>query len=48
MSEFDFAALFSEDYLYFYEPHLTPERNEREVNLIWHLLQLQAKKRYLI
>jgi hypothetical protein len=48
MSEFDFTALFSEDYLYFYEPHLTPERNEREVNLIWHLLQLQAKKRYLI
>ncbi|MUL36301.1 class I SAM-dependent methyltransferase [Gloeocapsopsis dulcis] len=42
MSEFDFTALFSEDYLYFYEPHLTPERNEREVNLIWNLLQLQA------
>jgi SAM-dependent methyltransferase len=43
MSEFDFTALFNEDYLYFYEPHLTPERNEREVNLIWTLLQLQAK-----
>jgi len=43
MSEFDFAALFNEDYLYFYEPHLTLERNEREVNLIWTLLQLQAK-----
>ncbi|PIG90620.1 class I SAM-dependent methyltransferase [Gloeocapsopsis sp. IPPAS B-1203] len=43
MSEFDFAALFNEDYLYFYEPYLTPERNEREVNLIWNLLQLQAR-----
>jgi len=43
MSEFDFTALFNEDYLYFYEPHLTLERNEREVNLIWTLLQLQAK-----
>ncbi|MBE9191028.1 class I SAM-dependent methyltransferase [Gloeocapsopsis crepidinum LEGE 06123] len=43
MSEFDFTALFNEDYLYFYEPHLTSERNEREVNLIWTLLQLQAE-----
>lgn len=42
MAEFD-TAVFNEDYLYFYEPYLTPERNEREVSLIWHLLQLQAK-----
>ncbi|MES1021672.1 class I SAM-dependent methyltransferase [Gloeocapsa sp. BRSZ] len=43
MSEFDFTAVFSEDYLYFYEPHLTPERSEREVNLIWRLLSLQPE-----
>ncbi|MBV9389314.1 MAG: class I SAM-dependent methyltransferase [Chroococcidiopsidaceae cyanobacterium CP_BM_ER_R8_30] len=39
---FDFEALFDNDYLYFYEPNLTIERTEREVNLIWHLLNLKA------
>lgn len=39
--KFDFAALFDEDYLYFYEPLLTPERSESEVDLIWQLLDLK-------
>jgi SAM-dependent methyltransferase len=39
---FDFTALFDEDYLYFYGPLIT-ERTESEVDLIWHLLDLQPR-----
>ena len=42
-STFDFEALFDDDYLYFYEPRFTPERNEREVELIWRLLALEEE-----
>ena len=39
---FDFDAVFDpDDYLYFYEPMLTPERTQREVALIWTLLGLR-------
>jgi SAM-dependent methyltransferase len=38
--EFDAAALFGEDYIYFYEEALTAERNEREASAIWRLLSL--------
>jgi SAM-dependent methyltransferase len=41
-NRFDFEALFDEDYLYFYEPLLTPERTERNVDLICRLLNLEA------
>lgn len=40
---FDVEAVFDvNDYLYFYETLLTPERTEREVERIWQLLDLQA------
>lgn len=44
MSEatFDIEVAFDQDYLYFYEPLLTPERSEREVEVIWRLLALKA------
>lgn len=32
---------FGEDYLYFYETWLTPERSEREAELVWRLLGLE-------
>jgi SAM-dependent methyltransferase len=38
MSEFDFAGTFDEDYLYFYEAMLTPERTAAEVEQIAELL----------
>ena len=38
MSEFDFAGTFDEDYLYFYEQFLTPERNAEEVETVAELL----------
>jgi SAM-dependent methyltransferase len=34
------AAAFDEDYLYFYEELLTPERTAAELELIWTLLEL--------
>lgn len=40
-SQFDFDAIFSDDYLHFYEPDFTPERNEREAGTIVRLLSLQ-------
>lgn len=41
--QFDFAALFDADYLYFYEPLITAERSDRDVDLIWRLLGLQPE-----
>jgi SAM-dependent methyltransferase len=37
----DREAAFDDDYLYFYEELLTPERTAGEVDLIWKLLQLE-------
>jgi SAM-dependent methyltransferase len=38
---FDREAAFDDDYLYFYEELLTPERTAAEVELIWKLLELE-------
>jgi SAM-dependent methyltransferase len=39
---FDFDEVFApDDYLYFYEARLAPERTEQEVELIWRLLGLE-------
>jgi SAM-dependent methyltransferase len=40
VSEFDFEGVFNEDYLYFYEQILTPERTEEDVSRIVELLDL--------
>ena len=40
-SEFPREAAFDDDYLYFYEELLTPERTAAEVELIWKLLELE-------
>ena len=40
-SEFPRADAFDEDYLYFYEELLTPERTAAEVELVWKLLELE-------
>jgi SAM-dependent methyltransferase len=40
-SEFPRADAFDEDYLYFYEELLTPERTAAEVELVWRLLELE-------
>lgn len=40
-SDFPREAAFDEDYLYFYEELLTPERTAAEVELIWKLLELE-------
>ncbi len=40
--DFEFDKVFDpDDYLYFYQPRLSPERTEREVELIWRLLGLE-------
>jgi SAM-dependent methyltransferase len=39
-SEFPREDAFDEDYLYFYEGLLTPERTAAEVDLVWQLLEL--------
>ncbi len=39
--EFDREAAFDDDYLYFYEELLTPERTAAEVDLVWKLLELE-------
>ena len=39
--QFDIEALFDEDYLYFYEELLTPERTERDADALWRLLELE-------
>ena len=40
-SEFPREDAFDEDYLYFYEGLLTPERTAAEVELVWKLLELE-------
>ena len=40
-SEFPREDAFDEDYLYFYEGLLTPERTAAEVELVWQLLELE-------
>ena len=40
-SEFPREDAFDEDYLYFYEELLTPERTAAEVELVWRLLELE-------
>src|SRR6266545_6206025 len=40
-SEFPREDAFDEDYLYFYEELLTPERTAGEVDLVWKLLELE-------
>jgi SAM-dependent methyltransferase len=40
-SEFPREDAFDEDYLYFYEGLLTPERTAGEVELVWKLLELE-------
>jgi SAM-dependent methyltransferase len=41
MTIFDVESVFGEDYLHFYGPELTPERNAREADAIWKMLHLQ-------
>jgi SAM-dependent methyltransferase len=41
-SGFDFEGLFGSDYLYFYEPSLTPESSDRAAELIRDLLQIES------
>ena len=40
-TEFPREEAFDEDYLYFYEGLLTPERTAAEVELVWRLLELE-------
>jgi cyclopropane fatty-acyl-phospholipid synthase-like methyltransferase len=47
VSEFDFEGVFDEDYLYFYEPMLTPEASDEQAGLIAHLLELGAGREVL-
>ncbi len=44
---FDFEQVFDQNYLFFYEPGLTEERTEREVELTWRLLNLHPGLRIL-
>lgn len=39
-SEFDFPGTFGDDYLYFYEQLLTPERSDAEAGFVWTLLEI--------
>lgn len=47
MADFDFDATFGEDYLHFYLPTLTPERNEADTAEIIDALELAPGKRIL-
>jgi ubiquinone/menaquinone biosynthesis C-methylase UbiE len=38
----DREQVFDEDYLYFYEPWIDDETNDRQANVVWELLELQA------
>jgi hypothetical protein len=38
---FDVPGTFDEDYLFFYEARLSPERSDAEVELLWRLLGLR-------
>ena len=40
-TEFPREEAFDEDYLYFYEGLLTPERTAGEVEAVWRLLELE-------
>ena len=44
---FDAAALFDEDYLYFYEDLLSDQRSDAETELIWDLLEIRPGMRVL-
>lgn len=44
---FDTAAVFNDDYLYFYEDLLPDDRNDAEADLIWRLLDLAPGVRVL-
>ena len=44
---FDFDQVFDEDYLFFYERRLTPERNDQQVEVVSRLLGLQPGMRVL-
>ena len=44
---FDAAAVFDDDYLYFYEPLLSEERSDAEAELIWTLAGVQPGDRVL-
>ena len=44
---FDFDEAFDEDYLYFYETILTPERSDADAALIARLLELEPGSRVL-
>lgn len=39
--------VFGDDYLYFYEPHLTEERSNREAEVAWRLLDLAPRAEVL-
>jgi SAM-dependent methyltransferase len=47
VSEFDFEGVFNEDYLYFYEKILTPEKTEQDVEKIVELLDLPPRAEIL-
>ena len=46
-AEFDAAAVFDDDYLYFYEGLLSDERSDAEAELIWSLAGVQPGDRVL-
>ena len=46
-AEFDAAAVFDDDYLYFYEGLLSDERSDAEAELIWSLAGMHAGDRVL-
>ena len=41
MADFDFEGVFDEDYLYFYEPMLTPEASDEQAEVIVRMLGLE-------
>jgi SAM-dependent methyltransferase len=47
MTNFDFENVFGDDYLHFYGPDLTAERNAREAEAIWQMLSLQLGQKVL-
>lgn len=47
MTEFEFAGIFDEDYLYFYADRLAPERSDREAETVAGLVGLKQGMRVL-
>ncbi|CDR34124.1 class I SAM-dependent methyltransferase [Criblamydia sequanensis] len=47
MAHFDFKEIFDEDYLYFYEPLLTEERLQREIQFLAQKTNLNEPKQIL-